>query len=575
MASAFTALIFLLAGFPGYAATDLFAFLPDKDARRAREALAALDASLASRNDLLRRYSETSEKLRFSLAGKAESSAFKALVEAGAAETWRAGAGPSLAQAKAGVRKSADRLSEILKPYIDKAPEAALDGLAAELRERTSRIPGCTKECLRIAERAGSLDAPSRRFALRALLGVEPGEVARRLLPDGRDAVSLPYGKDANLAAAAEKMRTLRRAGDAVRAAAAALAVPELAWTPEESRRAEEAAGLLALLEPEARSRALRAAGIPGIDLLTGFLSGLSPEERHRWRMEHGLSSRSVRIFLSCAGAVPAAAPEADTKARFSQARSIAELERALARGRGGLDLLADMGDPALRAALRRDSAPEALKAAYEEALGRLVSALEAGLARAAAGPGSPGEPVSTFTVEIEFEQGPGGFSVLQADSKTAAGEEAPVSPEVLERALESVLPGPAASPSEPPKALRIGLLVRGGSTDGIDRVAGSGRFSDPEPAVFAALTARGAAELRAAAREDGLPVGCSILPEWAGLEEVCLRRCRGEAEDQEVAEVIRDSGGALAAAAREASLRRIEAVRRSLAVYAGEEPGP
>ena len=553
------AALFLLCSRPS-APADGFAFLPAKDALRARQILSDLDATLAAWNVSERLYAAQLGRARSSLEEVGDSKAVKSLLEAGAAGTWKPEKGYSLALRRADALGQAKMLAAILRPRIDSADPAALRELYPELAKRAVSAPGAVQEYLDFAGRLAGSGAPELRFAVHAVLGLAPEEIALRLAPDGVDPVKLPYASNAELTADASGIRRLRVAREALRSALPILAVPELPWNEEEGAKAEEAARILSLVDPENRSRVLADPGLPGLGLLPAFLAGLSPEERWLWSRERRLSPGATDVFLACAfGPVPGgivAAPESRTNG-LDRARTLAELERDLAKGVAKIELLARLTDPALRLALRSPAAPPSLRSALRGAVDELASALEAHLSQSPAAAGGTATGPAAFIVETEEDPGPAGFTVFRAYRVSADGTETPVPVETLGGILESIAGGSPAGSTRLFAGAGIGLLAASGRPsrlsgppDGSVPVVVLSPRSPLEGAENAALPTLASLSVYAYGQflEEALAAGippAALLPgalqNWIA---VCKSRCYGYAGDKEVEEALARSGG-------------------------------
>jgi len=267
-----------------------------------------------------------------------------------------------------------------------------------------------------------------------------------------------------------------------------------------------------------------------------------------------------------------------DTSAgELSLARSLAELETAVAKGLSGIELFSQMTDPALRYALRLDSAPPKLKAAYADAEGALTAALGASLSTMVPSEGR-------VQIEVDAPQGLGGFLILREYRVPEEGARKPVSEENVERALESILSG-TEPPMEPTremtrKIIRVGIFVQksGSITKDVYEFPAADIIGteEAEPGVFAALAALKSRRLRADALAAGVSLDGVYPLGLSELETICRFRCQGRARDEDVAAVLRKIGGTSRAIDLWNGVsRNLDAARRALDVYAREGKAP
>lgn len=567
------ALLFLTVCLPVYA-QDPFAFLPAKEAQAARNALASLDKSLAVWSSVWDGFVAETWKSRGAVKNAGDSAAYKKLLESGVAGTWKNAKGQTLLAAETAVRQSAERLAAIIEPRVARLDKAPVDGLIALYLEREKKLPGALSEQMRFVERLAKVDMAARAFALRALLPVIPVEVASRLYPEGKDLSSLSYGADAELLAWGKELAGLRKAIRAARAAAPALAVPELPWSREESQGAQEAAMLLSRIGPKLRRSILESgAAFPGVEELPAFLSALSPESRYRWELDRALSPSTTRVFLASSGGPEAS--KADCAATsLSLGRTVSELERDRARGLSGLGFLARLSDPALRYALRKAASMTGLKAEYDSALVYLASSMETRLKES--------DPLSIsgenagqgggYKAELRPMDDVAGFVALRAYHESADGTRSYVPEKILDRIVERELPDLPSPAADVSKALRLGLLASQEGLGERDRTLPPCRAAGTDAETFAALVTVHSGFLRSAARETGVSYALICSEELLSLAALCESRCRGCARDEDIAVEIRRMGGAshvdeLLGMAYD----RLDHTVKALAVFAGE----
>gem|GEM_PF-5266853 len=567
----------ILLVFVAGASPEPFGFLPAKEASRVRQILAALDKSLETWNTVEAQFAEDVRKARRKATGTEDAKRLKTLLESGMAGSWAAGRGPSLSRAESDTLKQARLLETALEPVLDRLDPAALKELYGELMDRARRVPGVVPEYLDYAGRAAGSDPAGARFAVRALLALAPGTVSLRLAPasgaSGKPGYTLP---DAPIGEEA-RIRLIREAHEALRRAAPALSVPELVWTGAEGAAAEAAARSLSRLPFGSRARILETSGLPGLRIVPAFLSGLSPEERQDWTRERGISLPATEVFLACLPATADSAPEPLSDLRSdgeSRLRTLAILEREIARGASGISILSSLTDPALRLSLRSPDTPRSVRDALSASISLLASNLEAGLSRAAAG--------DVHLVETEELPGSSGFTALRAFRVLPDGTRIPVPSETLDPVLKALLSGFSNGSGKAVSGPSIGILtapIQSLPQDGsaarivafrLDLFAAA---EDADPSIFAALEVFWFDEFRQACRAAGIPPAVLVPPVLGSLSALCEARCRGLAGDAEVEAVLSRAGGPAAVQKFwEEAFLDLEAVRRAIAVFAGRE---
>lgn len=573
---------FLLASSVPRAFPDAFSILPAKDAPRARQVLVRLDAALDVWTDLDRRLTAEVRVARGSGSGIEGSNQVKILLDARLRGVWTPGTGPSRAKARVTTLDLAGQLESILVPQLDRLDSAALAGLVAEWLPRARRVPGTMPEYLEFAERAAAAGPSGARFALRALLALDPDIVSLRLAPEPGDPAKSVPGVTVELEEEAGRIRRIRAAAAALERASPALGVPELPWSEGEGAEAEGAARALSLVNPTSRAGILEASGIPGIQVLPAFLAGLSPEDRETWARSRPVSTRAVDIFLSCVpGAFEPAPGASSADAVLPALIALGELEREIARGTTGLPLLVHLTDPALRLALRSPRAAPGVRTALSDAGSRLTADLEAELARIAGG--------AACRVDISEEPGASGFSTVRAYVVSSDGVLDPVPPERVRSALAGILSGIRGGAGRIQSGLDLGLVVEpGGPLPGSfsedssvpadlprELLDASGALSlrALSPASFAARTVYVQDRFRRAARTAGIPPAYTMPAELVRLTRICRARCLGLVEDAEVARSMEALGGSSGAILLwETTFSNLEAARASLSVYLGKE---
>lgn len=549
---------------------DALGFLPSKEAQWARQVLTRLDASLEAWNSLESRYAEAVRQARTASAGPGDVETIRTLLASGAEGAWNGGAGPGLARIRADALNQAKLLESILEPRLDRLDPGALSGLFRELESRARRVPGSVPAYLEFAEHAAAAGASGMRFALRALLSLAPEPMSLRLAPD--DGAGLAYGGPPELADEAARIRTLRRALEEFRRAAPALGVPELPWTEAEGEAAGRAARALSLLDPEILSGLPESSAIPGFRLLPAFLAGLSPEERALWARDRGISPQAAEAFLRCApGAFGSEDPgSSGSGASMAVSIALAELEREIASGSEGIDLLFLMTDPALRLALRSEEAPRSIRAALSGARDRLAADLESSLSRNSAGLG--------HRVEIEEAPGLSGFAEIRAAAVSPDGVRSYLPPSAVRSALGGLLAEVSGKPGASYSGLELGLIAgslprpSGGDTLSPDASIPLEAFDSAEalsPSAIAALSVYVQGLFREAVRATGVAPAYLMPPALGFLTGVCEARCLGTVDDAAVEGALARAGGkSRVRALWEVAFLSLEAVRRSITVY-------
>lgn len=558
-----------------------FDYLPVKDAQRARQIQAKLDAALETWITLERRYDGEVRAARRSVSGAEDSIQVRGLLEAARSGAWTSGTGPNLAGARGDALEQARLLAAILEPRLDRLGREALADLFRESMKRARRVPGAVPDYLDFAERAAAADDAGLRFAVRALLPLIPETISMRLAPD--DGTPTAYAGSPELSGEAERVRRIRKALEERERAASALGVPELPWSQTDSEAAESFARALSLLEPGIRARVLENPGIPGLRLLPAFLAGLSPEDQEAWARNRDLSLGAMNTFVSCAYEVrtpdSGRAGTEPAKAPVSAVTALTELERELARGASGIALLARLKDPVLRLVLRSDAAPPSVQQAVSEARIRLAADLEAGLSKVF--------PKALHRVEIVEMPGSAGFTAIHAYTSGPEGTWIPVVPDSVRSALDSSFSGFRAETGGPVSALEIGLIA--GSASSVPEDPSSPDSSVPRkimalnylafsagalsPSTYAAVCTYLMEEFRGACRAAGMPPAFLMPPALAGLAAACDARCRGEVEDSRVAMALERAGGGegMLGLWEEAAFN-LESTKRALDVHAGRE---
>lgn len=558
-----------------------FDSLPLKDAQRARQIQARLDASLETWIALERRYDGEVRAARLSVSGAEDSIQVRGLLEAARSGSWTSGTGPSPALARGDALEQARLLAAVLEPRLDRLGRGALADLFRESMKRARRVPGAVSDYLDFAEKVAAADDAGLRFAVRALLSLTPETISMRLAPD--DGIPKAYAGSPELSEQSERVRRIRKALEERERAAPALGVPELPWSQADSEAAESFARALSLLEPGIRTRVLENPGIPGLRLLPAFLAGLSPEDQEAWARNRDLPLGAVNTFVRCAYEVrtpdPGRAGTEPAKAPVSAVTALTELERDLAGGASGIALLARLKDPVLRLVLRSDTAPPSVQKAVSEARIRLAADLEAGLSKVF--------PNALHRVEIVEIPGSAGFTAIHASTSGPEGTWIPVTPDAVRSALDSSLSGFRAETGGPVSALEIGLIA--GTTgpvpegpsfpdSSVPRKIMALQYMAPSaealsPSTHAAVCTYLMEEFRTACRAAGVPPVFLLPPSLAGLAAACEARCRGEAEDSWVAMALERAGGreGMLGLWEEAAFN-LESTVRALDVHAGRE---
>ncbi len=559
-------------GFP-----DAFSALPAKDAQRARLLLVRLDASLDAWIDLERRLAAEVQDARDPDSEIEGSKRVKILLEARLRGTWTPGAGPTRTKVREETRSLAGQLESILAPRLDRLDPAALAGLIAEWMPRARRVPGAVPEYLLFAERAAAGGPSGTRFALRALLALDPESLSLRLAPEPGDPAKPASGVPPELEEEAGRIRRIRTAVAALERSSPALGVPELPWSREEGSDVERAARALSLVEPSIRAGILEASGIPGIQVLPAFLAGLSPEDRGEWIRTRNITQGAAEVFLSCVPGALASAPGAPSgDASLPALAALGELEREVARGTAGVSLLRYLTDPTLRLALRSPRAAPSVRTALSDAMIRLAADLEAELARTAAG--------AAHRVEIVEMPGASGYSAVRAFSVSPDGGRVPVSPDTVRSALARVLPGSAEGTARTVSGPDLGIVVEPERTLAGDSASGGsvpasrlleildapGALS---PGSFAARTVLVQDRFHQSARTWGIPPAYVMPVELFRLAKICRERCLGLVGDSEVDRSLEDLGDdPVARRLWETAFSRLEATRLCISTYLGQE---
>ncbi len=574
--------VFFLSSVPR-ALPEGFDYLPAKDAQRARQIQAKLDASLEAWIALDRRYEGEVQTARLSVSGIEDSKKVRVILEAGKSGAWTAGTGLSLARARGDALEQARLLASVLEPRLDRLGREALADLYRESLGRARRVPGSVSDYLDFAEKVAAIDSAGQRYAVRALLPLAPESVGLRLAPD--DGPPAAYAGSPELSEEAARIRRFRKALEECGRAAPALGVPELPWSQADSEAAESFARALSLLEPEFRAHVFESAKIPGLRLLPAFLAGLSPEEREGWARNRNVSLRAVDLLLGCASASLTSALEvpetASAQATVSAVIALSELERDLAKGTSGIALLARLKDPALRRLLRSESAPPSVRKAVSEARNRLAEGLETDLSRIS--------PIARHRVELEEVPGLAGYTAIHAFSSSLEGTWSPLTPESVQSTLDRFLSSFRAPIGGFVSALEIGLIA-GSASSVPEDPSSQGGFVPRKiiaqhlalsaealsPSAYAALCVYLLEAFRESARSAGVPPAFLTPPALAGLAATCEARCRGVVEDSQVALSLEQAGGrdGLLGLWEEAAFN-LESTIRALDVHADRKESP
>lgn len=556
------------------ASPDALGFLPSKEAQSARQILTRLDAYLETWNALESRYADEVRKVRAASAGPEDATKIRSLLAAGVDGSWTGGVGPSLARVRADSLNQAKLLEIILEPRLDRLESKVLAGLFQELAIRVRRVPGAVPAYLEFAERAAEAGPSGARFALRALMTLTPESISLRLGSD--DAARPAYAGPPELADEAARIRKIRQALEELKRAAPAVGLPEMPWTEAEAAAVERAVRALSLLDSETLSGIPDSATIPGFRLLPAFLAGLSPEDRAAWARRRGISPRAAEVFLRYApAALGTAVPGASGSGVFvALPIALAELERDIAAGTGGIELLFRATDPALRLVLRSEEGPRSVRAALSEARNRLAADLESALSRNSAG--------LVHRVEIEDVPGVSGFSRIRAFALGPEGILTSVPPSAVHTALEGLLAEVPRMSGASVTGLELGLIVESSA-----RVsAGDIRLREApvpleffqsaeglSPAAFAALSVYIQEMFRETARASGIAPAYLMPSALGGLLTVCEARCLGAVEDAAVeGALVRAGGKRKVGALWTEAVQHLEATRRSIEVYRGQE---
>ena len=546
-----------------------FDFLPIKDAQKAQQIIAKLDTALDAWTGLERRYASGIRTARLSVSAIEDSEKIRSLLRAGLNRSWTAGTGSSLARVREDTFEQARLLAYILEPRLDRLGLEALTEIYRLVWNRARRVPGMMQDYLDFAESVASTDSAGLRFAIRALISLDPETVSLKLAPD--DLARTPYAGSSELIEKAVQVRRIRAAQEELRNAAPALGTPELPWTKAECEAVERSVQALSLLDPGLRARILDSIGFSDLRLLPAFLAGLSPEDREVWARSNGISLRSVSVLLAspAVGIVPGFtnrySVSSETSISFSTA--LAELERDTAKSLDGIALLTRLRDPALRLFLRSETAPLSLRKAVSEAKTRLAFNLEGLLSR----------NLSNGLIRVEILEVPGlsGFTALSVHANGPDDVLIDIKPGAVQSAMDELVSAVSRDPDRIVSALELGFIAAP-----ISSVPRQVTVLDPlttatdlSAAAFSALTLYVDHDFREYSRTSGIPSSFLLPSDLADIRALCEARSLGIIEDTLVEMVLDRTGGrSKVRELWEQAFYALEAARRAIRAYSGRD---